>query len=212
MKLVIDLDSPDDVQGAVKYFEGLSETKPTPINTVVPETNTAAIEGTKAHEVAEKQLLEIPDEVKGKTDKHGRKWDARIDSSNLKQTEADEWNARRKPKDMDTIQWNQFRKQVIDSLAAGEAPETTPDVEIDALAGIFPDSDEDVIEPETTTTEAMTGEECQSICMDRIMDGELPDFTVAFVTAQCQVMGHNTLMDACKDPSAVETLRITLKL
>ena len=173
---------------------------------MVIKENNSGRQGDESPDVTEGglQLKPIEDDTAPTEDKHGRKWDDRIDSKPPKLTDKGEWRARRKPKDMASIEWGIECQTIIDDLKDTPSPSASvsdkPSME--NVSGF----------ESMLTNAAIDYNAFKDLVMDKVMNTEIPAFTPQFANEVAVRHGAENIQAVKNMPEIVPALLIELEL
>jgi hypothetical protein len=200
MKLTVDLSNPEDIGRALDFLNVFCTES---VNTV---------QSVPAVELYHDEAQTVPKThdsttaiVDARTDKHGRMYDARIDSSNRELLKDGEWCKRRKPKDMTDSQWLQYRAKVMSEYE----PATTEDVS--SLFGVTTPAATEQVENDIRSLfgeqpTAITYEALSEKLVCALMDNFQPYFTSNTVASACASCQIPNLAAAKNDPDMLAKL------
>lgn len=207
MKLTVDLSNPEDIGRALDFLNVFCTERVNTVQQNMPEVI---------------DVVQTPDPataiIDARTDKHGRMYDARIDSSNRELLKDGEWCKRRKPKDMTDSQWLQYRAKVMSEYE----PSTAEDVS--SLFGVTTPAPADINvhftahnEVKVSTEDSLRslfGEEPTAITYEvlseklvsAVMDTNQPYFTSNTIASACASCQIPNLAAAKNDPDMLAKL------
>lgn len=213
MKMIVDLMDDEDMTRAVALLQGLL--------TLDEEDNTPQgdMGGGNVNQIMNESDVDKPDGVMsdmettnpttdtGSTDvdKHGRAHDDRIDSSNLRLTDEGEWCRRRKPKEMNAQQWNDFYAGVVKELRDGGSLPGDAVTRSAGVSSVFDSPNE----PDASIIK-LSYNAFKERVMTRLMDDNLPNFSMTYVTEKCNELGFTNIQETEKNENAIQLLAKSL--